>query len=220
MAAKKFYAVKTGKIPGIFDNWAECKASVDGYPNAEYKGFATRNEACAYLGVAVEEDGEATTGLPDELIAYVDGSYEDSIRKYAFGCVFLLPDGRIYTTYGNGDNEQSLALRNVTGEMLGSMYAVKMAIKNGYRKIEIRYDYEGVEKWVSGEWKAKTDLTQKYAASMREWSKLISISFTKVMAHTNVLYNELADKMAKIGLEEGNGIPAFTLFAEMEEYRG
>jgi hypothetical protein len=55
---------------------------------------------------------------------------------------------------------------------------------------------------------------------MREWSKLISISFTKVMAHTNVLYNELADKMAKIGLEEGNGIPAFTLFAEMEEYRG
>ena len=39
-----------------------------------------------------------------KLIAYVDGSYDDSIKKYAFGCVFLLPDGRVYTQYGNGDN--------------------------------------------------------------------------------------------------------------------
>ena len=62
------------------------------------------------------------------LIAYVDGSYSDAVKKYAFGCVFILPDGRIYTEFGNGDNPESIAQRNVSGEMLGAMYAVNWAV--------------------------------------------------------------------------------------------
>ena len=50
MAAKKYYCVKKGKITGVFNKWEECKASVDGYSGAEYKGFATIEEAKEYLG--------------------------------------------------------------------------------------------------------------------------------------------------------------------------
>lgn len=258
MAAKKFYAVKKGKTTGIFSNWADCKASVDGYSGAEYKGFATLAEAREYMGDegadlqgnnGVTDEGSSQnkskkmqgntdeagirksdhckcdyresasqkSDLPAEntLLAYVDGSYDDSIKKYAFGCVFLLADGRIYTEFGNGDNPQSLQHRNVTGEMLGSMYAVKFAMLNGFKAVEIRYDYEGIEKWVTGEWRSKTELTQKYAAAMRDWSKSIAISFTKVAAHTNVKYNEMADRLAKKGLVEGNGVPKVR---KLEEY--
>ena len=35
--AKKFYAVKNGKTPGIFETWDECKKSVDGYSGAALK---------------------------------------------------------------------------------------------------------------------------------------------------------------------------------------
>lgn len=226
MAAKKFYAVRKGKITGVFSSWADCKSSVDGFPGAEYKGFATLDKAREYLG----DTDEAETGCADKaqtiqnrtaqntLLAYVDGSYNDSLKKYAFGCVFILPDGHIYTEYGNGDNPQSLEQRNVTGEMLGAMYAVKFAMFNGFRAIEIRYDYQGIEKWVTGEWRSKTELTQKYAAAMRGWSKSIAITFTKVAAHTNVKYNELADRMAKMGLTEGKGIPAVRKIEELTVY--
>jgi len=222
MAARKnFYGVKKGKRTGIFTSWAECKEAVDGFSGAEYKGFATKEEACVYLGETVNS-GEADSfkELPEEgcLLAYVDGSYNDRIKKYAFGCVFILHDGRIYTEYGNGDNPQSIEQRNVTGEMLGAMYAVRFAIKNGFRALEIRYDYQGIESWVTGAWKSKNELTQKYASSMREWSKSIKLSFTKVMAHTNVKYNELADIMAKKGLTDGNGVPGIKLLDEMEPY--
>ena len=149
-------------------------------------------------------------------MAYVDGSYDDSLKKYAFGCVFILPDGRIFTEYGNGDNEQSLQHRNVTGEMLGSMFAVKFAMKNGFTGIEIRYDYQGIEKWVTGEWRSKTELTRKYAEAMREWGKTIAIRFQKVQAHSNVKYNDLADKLAKTGLTEGTGVPKIRLIEELE----
>ncbi len=236
MAAKKYYGVKKGKVTGVFNNWPDCRASVDGYPGAEYKGFSCLEEAKQYLGSQyclhfsdAEEKSrllEQTDGhqacLPKEgfLLAYVDGSYDDSLKKYAFGCVFLLPDGRIFTSFGNGDSEQSLKHRNVTGEMLGAMYAVKCAMRSHFLGVEIRYDYEGIEKWVTGAWRAKTELTGKYAASMREWGKGIEIRFAKVPAHSGVYYNELADKMAKTGLTAGDGIPEICRIEEMEEYHG
>jgi len=225
MAAKKVYAVKKGKAPGIYENWDACKAAVDGFSGAEYKGFATLEEACGYLGISVnevqnqrEEKIEERPAGVDSLIAYVDGSYEHSLKKYAFGCVFLLPDGTIYAENGSGNNPDSAKLRNVTGEMLGAMFAVRWAIKNGFANLEIRYDYEGVEKWVTGAWKSKTELTQKYAAAMRKWSCQVSLKFTKVAAHTNVYYNEMADQLAKQALAEKDGVPEIRMKEEMEPW--
>lgn len=227
MAAKKFYAVRKGKITGVFSNWADCKASVDGYPGAEYKGFATLEEANAFMGnesgksiqEPLREKQNNNRSQKECLLTYVDGSYDDSLKKYAFGCVFILDNGCVYTEYGNGDNPQSLQHRNVTGEMLGAMYAVRVAMLEGYKAVEIRYDYEGIEKWVTGVWRSKTELTQKYAASMREWNQKIAIKFTKVAAHTKIKYNELADQMAKTGLTEGNGVPKVRKIEEMTLYK-
>lgn len=221
MAAKKYYAVRKGKKRGIFSDWDACRAVVEGYPEAEYKGVARLEEARAYLG---EEAGEERVCAESEerpprgtLLAYVDGSYDDSLKKYAFGCVFILPDGSVRTKNGNGNHPRSLQQRNVTGEMLGAMYAVRVAMVSGFSKIEIRYDYEGIEKWVTGAWRSKNELTQKYAMSMRQWGEKITICFTKVAAHSNVYYNEMADRVAKAGLREGEGIPKVRGIEEMEK---
>ncbi len=238
MAAKKFYAVRKGHSVGIFESWEACKAAVEGFSGAEYKGFPNRTEAEGYLeqaGIAmskqVKNGGEAEetepaakarhneSTSPDTLITYVDGSYEHSLGKYAFGCVFLMPDGTIYVENGSGNNPESAKLRNVTGEMLGAMFAVRFAIKNGFKKVEIRYDYEGVEKWVTGAWKSKTELTQKYSMSMRMWQAQIEMSFTKVVAHSNVYYNEMADQLAKQGLVDKEGVPPIRTIEEMEPWK-
>lgn len=152
------------------------------------------------------------------LTAYVDGSYNDEIKRYAFGCVFLAPKGEIYLAMGNGNNPETVSMRNVTGEMLGAMYAVRTAMKNGFRQIELYYDYEGIEKWVTGAWKTKKEYTKKYADAMNTWGQEIRIVFHKVAAHTNVKYNELADKTAKRGLEEGNGVPKILPLEELERW--
>ena len=232
MAAKKYYAVKKGKITGVFYSWTECKNSVDGYPDAEFKGFTSLEETKTYLGdlycLRFEQKDNMQRAIepPEErpekgwLLAYVDGSYEDSIKKYAFGCVFLLPDGRIFVEYGNGDDPKSLQHRNVTGEMLGAMFAVQFARLNGFQGVELRYDYEGIEKWVTGAWRAKTERTIEYAKAMREWGRSIQLRFSKVQAHSNVYYNELADKAAKTGLIQGEGIPRLRRIEDMEEYHG
>ena len=212
MAKKKFYAVRKGMQTGIFESWPECQKMILGYHNAEYKSFSTKEEAEQYVGgaktglvePALEERFELS---PEKIIAYVDGSYDHKLKKYSFGCILLMPSGDIIEKSGNGDNPASLAIRNVAGEMLGAMYAVKWAMVNGYQEVELRYDYAGIEKWVQGDWKAKNERAQKYAAAMNEWKKSIRISFLKIAAHTNNKYNDMADELAKAALINGNGIP-------------
>ena len=45
MAKNKFYVVWQGRTCGVFDNWNDCKAQVDGFESAKYKSFETRSEA-------------------------------------------------------------------------------------------------------------------------------------------------------------------------------
>lgn len=150
---------------------------------------------------------EKEEGLPNQIIAYVDGSFDEKIGRYAFGCIIITPNGDVIRESGNGDNPDSLALRNVAGEMLGAMFVVQWCVKNGYPAINICYDYTGIEMWATGEWKAKNMLTQKYADFMKENAKKLNISFKKIAAHTGNRYNEEADRLAKAALTEGNGIP-------------
>ena len=140
-------------------------------------------------------------------MAYVDGSFDEHIGRYSFGCILLTPKGETVQRSGNGENPESLAIRNVAGEMLGAMYAVRWAVKNGYRELVIRYDYQGIEKWALGDWQAKNPLTQKYAQFMRQSMEAVTIHFQKVKAHSGNYYNEQVDQLAKDALINGNGIP-------------
>lgn len=199
MARRKnnFYAVKVGKKPGIYDSWAKCKMQIDGVSGCQYKGFRTKKEAEAYLnGTDTESNCNA------EITIYVDGSYDEPNGVYGYGLVVLLPSGEIQKLYGAGNNPEPAALRNVAGEMLAAMHAVRYAIKNGFHSVEICYDYSGIEMWATGGWKTKTSLTYKYADAMKKWMKEVDVSFRKVAAHTNVEHNELADQLAKYAVQE------------------
>lgn len=209
MAKKKIYAVRKGHKTGLFNTWAECQKATAGYSGAEFRGFTEKEEALAFLNMETtktvsgdkSKEAAGVVEVPENMvIAYVDGSFEKSIGRYAFGCVLLTPDGQEIRESGSGSDPAGVAIRNVAGEMLGAMNAVKWAQENGYPAVEIRYDYEGVEKWVTGVWRAKTLLTSKYAAHMQEAGKKIQISFCKVAAHTGNHYNEEADQLAKSAL--------------------
>lgn len=206
--AKKFYAVRKGLKTGIYETWDECKSAIAGFGGAEFKSFSNIEDAIAYKNnenVAEKKIMNIVQSITDKdkVIAYIDGSYSKAVNKYAFGCVIITPQNEIIKESGCGDNPEAVLMNNVAGELLGSMYAAKWAIKNDYAKIEIRHDYEGVAKWISGEWKAKNEIVKAYVEEMNKFRKSLAVTFTKVAAHSNDPLNDEADKLAKEALISG-----------------
>ena len=81
--AVKYYAVRVGRKPGIYNTWDECKAQVDGFGGAKYKSFKSIAEAEDFINEGKEENGLKTQ--EGVMIAYVDGSYEHSIETFSYG---------------------------------------------------------------------------------------------------------------------------------------
>ena len=211
----KYYAVKNGREVGIFTSWDACRASVDGFAGAEYKSFKTKKEALAFLG-----DGESgafadisarpeMSDIPvcpeNELIAFVDGSFDVKSGSYGFGCVIIDPEQKLTRLNGKADKAEAATARNVAGELLATMTAVKYAAEHSYKKLTVYHDYEGIEKWYNGKWKAQSFVAVAYLEFVRKYRSFVSVSFVKVEAHTGNTLNEEADRLAKSAL--GIGVP-------------
>ncbi|MEG0249822.1 MAG: ribonuclease H family protein [Peptostreptococcus sp.] len=218
MGKQKYYAVKNGKVNGIFLTWDDCKKMIHGYKNALYKSFEDPHEAVDYLisnnstiltkkdnsteDIKIEENSNLDTSdinldTSDIIEAYVDGSFDTSSQSYGSGGV-LIKNGEIIDTFSKkGTNKENVSMRNVAGEIEAAMIAMQYCYDNGYKNLRIYFDYNGIEKWCTGDWKANKIGTKKYKEFCDEMKKNVNISFQKVKAHSGVEYNELADKLAK-----------------------
>ena len=178
MAKRKFYAVKAGKIPGIYQTWSQAEEQVKGFSGAEYKSFPTLEEAERYItsqGGRIESNTDEKDydineeiekrieNLNDgEVIAFVDGSYSpdaDGKEKYGFGAILFIK-GHKQKLFKAYVNEEYMDSRNVAGEISGVIESILWTIENNKKEITIYYDYEGIEKWAKKEWKANKRITK------------------------------------------------------------
>lgn len=210
--AGKFYAVRVGKTPGIYTNWPVCESNVKGYPGAIYKSFKTREEAEAFMGNVCSEANDkknaSDTNVKNSSIndagtvgnplcyAFVDGSYNIATKVYGYGG-FLVENEKKHVISGNGSDTEMAAMRNVAGEVLGCMAAVKLAIELEIKEVSIYYDYLGIEMWATGGWKRNKKGTIAYYEYMQSVKDIIKVNFVKVKGHSGVEGNEEADKLAK-----------------------
>jgi len=215
MAGKKYYAVKQGRETGIYTSWDACKAQVQGYSGAVYKGFATLAEAQQYLNgdggsAKATVDFTACSAQPDvhalptgEMIAYVDGSFLLEERRYAFGAIIFY-DEKEYRFSGSDNRPELADMRNVAGEIMGAERAFSFALEQHAKVLHVFHDYEGIARWCTGEWQAKKTGTQAYrAAYLDAKAKGLEIVFHKVKGHSGDTYNEVADQLAKSALGIG-----------------
>jgi len=189
----KYYALLDENNKLIYENWDEAKEALKKLKAPKYKSFKTKEEALAFLeGKEMEIDYSIPT-------AYIDGSFDSKTLDYSFGgCLFL--NGELMKFKKRYPKDEYSQFRNVAGEIKGAGYIINYAIKHDIKELNIYYDYNGIEKWYTGEWKANSLIAKEYVSFALKAKDKIKINFHKIKSHTNNKYNDLADELAKEAL--------------------
>ncbi len=198
----KYYAVKAGNRTGIFKTWPECQAAIAGFKKPVFKSFLTKAEAeCFLKGIdywqgVVEKDLKA-----GYLVAFTDGSFSKELTKFSYGVHLILPNGQKQNISGSRADREFLKTANVAGEVFGVIEALKSAKESGFKKIKIYHDYQGLARWITSEWRTCSKISlmyvEFYLSIKPEFSE---IKFQKVPSHSNISFNDVADKLAKEAL--------------------
>jgi len=200
----KFYGVRRGRTTGVFDSWDACRKQVFKFPGAEYKAFPTREEAASFLSPAekpLNKTTETSELSSDSQIAiWVDGScfpQEDGSLRIGWGLLVKQDGEEVHRAKGNDIPPEAVAHRNVAGEIFGILKALEWCQAQGIAEVTLYFDYQGLESWVTGAWRAKLPFTQLYAQTVN--ASDITIHWIKVKAHSGNPENEIVDQLAKEG---------------------
>lgn len=219
LAKQKVYAVRKGRRPGLYYSWPACEAEVRGYAGADFKSFATKAEAESYMmaeevtygrapsveRINDEVEKKIASLREDEALAFIDGSFDKDDKRgwrYSFGAIIFTTEGEVTLSQAY-ENPEYVESRNVAGEIEGAKQAILWALAHSKRELTIYYDYEGIKKWATREWKANKKLTQEYSDFFQEKAGLIKVNFFHTKSHTGITHNERVDELAKQAFSEG-----------------
>ncbi|MFN0084023.1 MAG: ribonuclease HI [Blastocatellia bacterium] len=205
MAKKNFYVVRSGRQTGIFPTWAECKAQVDGYQNADYKGFATLDEAEAYLGLkpadapppqAAEEikpraaPAQSQPALPmpkpaagrglRQVTIYTDGACTGNPGPGGYGAVLLYDGEREELSGGfrrTTNNRMEILACVVALRALAGRCAVTLHSDSKY--VVNTMEKGWARRWRSADWKRKEGYGEtavwKEALNADLWEQMLAL---------------------------------------------
>lgn len=220
MAKQKYYAVAAGRNCGIFTDWPTAEAQVKGFPGARYKGFASEEEAKAWLAdpayrrreserPAVQKPQPSPQPPPDGIVVYTDGGCLNNPGPGGYGIV-IEQDGKRREICGgfrlttNNRMEMTAAIVALD-ELQGSRQKIHLFSDSSYLVNGIEKGW--AKKWRSNGWN-KSD--GQAAMNGDLWRKLLGlvegleVVFHWVKGHAGHEWNERCDTLAVAMARQSN----------------
>ena len=235
---KSIYVVVNGRKPGIYSKWfgvGEAAEQIDGFPEAVYKGFYTREEALNWLK---EFSPETLEKLAPNLVEYLDKK-DDSVPTLAetiaelmqSGKVVMFTDGSTNTNSGAGgygvilrykENVKVLSggFRKTTSNRMEIIACIEglRALKKKSDVIvfsDSQYVVNSMSKGWAKKWQARNWMrnhTEK-AENSDLWAQLLelynqhNVEFRWIKGHNSTKDNERCDQLAFKAAQKRN-LPA------------
>jgi ribonuclease HI len=220
MAKKKYYAVAAGRKPGIYTDWFGphgAQVQVVGFQGAIYKGFATRQEAQAFMAAdrppARRGAGKsrpkkarptaaatAPTAADDRIVIYTDGSSLGNPGPGGYGVV--IPSD-------SGDRELSAGFRRTTNnrmELLACIVGLEELQSPAAVALysDSRYVVDGITRGWARNWRRNGWRKSNGSPALNPdlWERLLAlcsrhdVRFVWVKGHAGNPGNERCDQLA------------------------
>lgn len=198
----KYYAVVSGRTPGIYTDWETAESMVKGFPGAIFKSFRSKIDAEKFMQTSTAISSSKTNiplPLLDKTIVYTDGSFSNG--SCGFGVVIIANNGDKITAYGR----VPLQPTNNIAELYAIYVALSLVRGDLIIYSDSRYAISCltayVHDWISNGWSGVANKNIIEATHLL--TKGRTVLFEYVPAHSGIVLNEEADKLANQGRLSG-----------------
>ncbi|TPR18234.1 ribonuclease H family protein [Apilactobacillus timberlakei] len=210
MAKKKYYAVKKGRKPGIYQTWSDTQKQVNGFSGAQFKSFATKKEAQTFIKL----DDSRKFNQSSEIVIYTDGGSRNHGNKLGQHVKSNDPAAWAYLINNSGKRYSNSAgefgATNNKMEVLGLVNALDYLIKMHLNNCNIdaildsKYVLNAINnKWIYGwqrrGWRKSSGETIKNKAEFIQLADLLpkfsNINFYWTKGHANDEGNNFVDHL-------------------------
>lgn len=211
---KKYYVVISGRKPGIYRSWPDCKEQTHGFKGAIFKSFETEVDAEQYIITQNQIIEERNQKQDNEIGIYTDGSHSRKQGYIGYGA-YCAYKGNAYYISGECTPEKLAiygivgdSISNPTAEFIG--FAEVLRILNeaclkmnknilSNKRLHFYIDYNGVAAWMAGSWQIEKPYIQKIKDACEYMLEDMKVDYviTHIKGHSGIFGNEEADRMAK-----------------------
>jgi ribonuclease HI len=200
----KHYAVKyrNGSSKIFYGDWDTVCHKVLYRKGVVYKGFKDKADAEKWLEKSPIP--YRTKDMPHSRnmhYLYVDGSFSQKTGRSGWGWVIVRNGNALVEDFGSCDN--SSGSRNIVGEVYAAAHGVEYCAENKISPIVLVHDYAGIALWPLGHWVARKPVAKEYVEKMKSLMKRIEVRFEKVNGHCGIIWNDYADELTRMYMEDG-----------------
>jgi len=184
--SKKFYAVRVGREPGVYDTWDECKEQTNGFKGAKFKSWPTRELAEKAVRDGWDEPKPKTTVtetvvLTDDYIKEsisVDAACSGNPGEMEYQCVDTATGAQLFSSdiYPIGTNN--------IGEFLGVVDALRYLHDKSDSTTPVYTDSRTAISWVK-KMRVNTDLPRNEKTEALFTAIEIAIQWLQTHPYTN-----------------------------------
>lgn len=209
-----FYAVKVGRNKGIYSSWSECNKNVSGYPGAQYKKFRSFRDAKSFVdgNDITMSSPSSSQNVEGATVIFCDGSCMGNGTSDAIAGIGVWFPGTRYQISDRCPGEQT----NNRAELFAIVKALETTRTDPIIHIftDSKYAIGCCTTWLS-KWKGNKFVTAtgssvanvgmiKYISTLLDERSAngYKTTFSFVKAHSTDNNNNIADRLAKEGVEK------------------
>lgn len=206
----KYYAVRRGRVPGIYYTWKDAQQQIDNFPGARFKSFYSYEQASQYVQTKDKWITVSDTSYADVLI-YTDGGCRHLAKLGAYA--FLIINQKTGERFSG-----KRAVPEVTNHQMELM-ALLSALRhfNQYQDKQVvvvtdsRYTMQTfvsgwIESWYKNNWVKADGQPVKNVGLMEALyntiSQFKSVNFKWVKGHANNSGNNRVDLLVNQAMDE------------------
>ena len=141
------------------------------------------------------------TSKKKNVIAYVDGSCNASMKICTYGIVLIFPD-KIKKYSGQVLGVPKNVCNSRAAELGATVMALGVAASFGVKKLVLKYDCKAIADTANGKYKKSDILGEWFHNIYLKRREDIKIKLKKVKAHSKDKYNEEADGLARKAMQQ------------------